>query len=189
MGSSLKITVDISGAESRLAQAKAVVLDTGRMHHAAADAVGKLLRGWFLRRNGRSPTSNYWSEAAESVYSESDAASGRVIVPKEGVAWHRYGGTIRAKPGKALAIPLKAAVKGMRPSERFPSKGDAFIYRRRGKAFLAAREGKTLRIFYLLVKSVSKSADRSVLPDEASIHNTASASIRALIRLQLARRK
>ena len=117
MSASLKITVDISGAELKLAQAKGVVLDTGRMHHAAADAVGKLLRGWFLRRNRRSPTSNYWSEAAESIYSESDAASARVAVYKQGVAWHRYGGTIRAKPGKALAIPLKARLL-QNPPER-----------------------------------------------------------------------
>lgn len=189
MSASLKISVNISGAYLKLAHTKKIALDKGRMHRMAAEAVSKLLRTWFIARNSRSPTSNYWSEAAESIHTESDDSSGRVVVSKRGVAWHRYGGTIRAKPGKALAIPLRAAVKGIWPSEKFPNKGDAFVFRRKGKAFLAAREGKALRIFYLLVKSVSKLADRSVLPDDASIYLAASAAIRSSIRLQLARLK
>jgi hypothetical protein len=184
----MKITVDTSAADALLARARAAALDKAELHEAAAASISKLLRGWFIARNSRSPTSNYWSEAGESVYHEFDATSGRVVVHKQGVGWHRYGGVIRAKPGKALAIPLKASVKGMRASEKFPSKDDAFVYRKGGKAFLAAREGGALRIFYLLVKSVSKTADRSVLPDETEIWGTAAASMLKLIRTRLSRR-
>jgi hypothetical protein len=185
----MKITVDTSAADALLANARAAALNKADLHKTAASSVSKLLRGWFIARNSRSQTSNYWSEAGESVYHEADATSGRVVVPKQGVAWHRYGGVIRAKPGKALAIPLKASVKGMRASDKFPSKKDAFVYRKGGKAFLAAREGNSLRIFYLLVKSVSKAADTSVLPPDAQLSASASDSMLKLIRIRLSRRK
>jgi hypothetical protein len=185
---SLTIKVDTSGADAALIRARGAIGAKEALHKVAAASVSILVRGWLLSRNTRSITSNYWSKAAEATTPESDATSGRVIIRHPGVGWHRYGGTIRAKPGKALAIPLKAAVKGMWPSEAFPNKGDAFIYRRNGKAFLAAREGKALRIFYILLKSVSKSADPTVLPDSALIASTAATSIRSFLALQLARR-
>ena len=185
---SLTIKVDTSGADAALIRARGAIGAKEAIHKVASTAVSILVRGWLFSRNTRSVTSNYWSKAAESTTHESDATSGRVIIRHPGVGWHRYGGTIRAKPGKALAIPLKAAVKGMWPSEAFPNKGDAFICRRNGHVFLAAREGKALRIFYILLKSVSKSADPTVLPDSATIANTASSSIRSFLALQLARR-
>ena len=189
MSASLKITADTSGADALLARTREALVSKAELHTAAANAVHVLLRGWFIARNSRSQTSNYWSKAAESIYHEADAVSGRVVVTKPGVAYNRYGGTISAKPGKALAIPLKAAVKGMRASERFPSKGDAFIYRKNGKAFLAAREGNALRIFYLLVKSVSKTADTSVLPNPAQLSECARGSMLRIIQLRLKRKQ
>ena len=184
----LRIRVDTTEAAAVLIRVRGVLGAKEAMHKVAAASVSKLVRSWLLARNGRSSTSNYWSRAAEATTHESDASSARVIIRHPGVGWHRYGGTINAKPGKALAIPLKAAVKGIWPSEKFPNKGDAFIYRKNGKAFLAAREGGALRIFYLLVKSVSKTADRSVLPDETEIWGTAAASILKLIHTRLSRR-
>jgi hypothetical protein len=185
---SLTIKVDTSGADAALIRARGAIGAKADIHEAASGVVASLVSNWFISRNTRSITSNYWSKAAGSTTHESDATSARVIIHKEGVGWHRYGGTIRAKPGKALAIPLKAAVKSMKASEKFPNKGDAFIYRRNGKAFLAAREGNALRIFYLLLKSVSKSADPTVLPDSSLIASTAASSIRSFLALQLARR-
>jgi hypothetical protein len=185
---SLTIKVDTSGADAVLIRARGAIGAKEALHKVAAASVSILVRGWLLSRNTRSITSNYWSKAAEATTHESDATSARVIIRHPGVGWHRYGGTIRAKPGKALAIPLQSAVKGMWPSEAFPNKGDAFIYRsKKGHVFLAAREGKALRIFYLLLKSVSKSADSTVLPDSATIASTAASSIRSFLSLQLSR--
>jgi len=184
---SLTIRVDTSKADAALIQARGAIGAKEAIHKVAAASVSILVRGWLLARNTRSISSNYWSKAAEATTHESDAASARVIIHHPGVGWHRYGGTIFAKPGKALAIPLKAAVKGMWPSEAFPNKGDAFIYRKNGHVFLAAREGKALRIFYLLLKSVSKTADSTVLPDASLISNAASSAIGALLHITLAR--
>lgn len=183
MSTNLNITVDTSAAADLLYRTRGILGAREAMHEAAVIDVSVLLRNWLIARNVRSP-GNYWSEAGESVRHESDATSGRVIIGKPGVGWHRYGGTIKAKPGKALAIPLRAALKGINASEYFPNKDDAFIYRKkgeRGKAFLATREGKALRIHYILLKSVSKRADPTVLPDNATISATAATAIHNLI--------
>ena len=184
--SNLTISVDISAATAALDRARSAIRPAD-MHKVSAASVSKLLRAWFITRNSRSSRSNYWSHAGESVRHESDATSGTVTVGQPGVGWHRYGGTIRAKPGKALAIPLRAALKGINPSEKFTKKDDAFIWRRHGKAFLASREGNTLRIHYILLKSVSKRADPTVLPADATIGATAATSIRRLIQLAIRR--
>ena len=180
MSATLTITVDTSAAADLLYRTRGILGAREAMHEAAVIDVSVLLRNWLIARNVRSPR-NYWSEAGESVRHESDATSGRVIIGKPGVGWHRYGGTIKAKPGKALAIPLRAALKGINASEHFPNKDDAFIYRKNGKAFLASSEGKSLRIYYILLKSVSKRADPTVLPDNATISATAATAIHNLI--------
>ncbi|MFZ4398342.1 MAG: hypothetical protein ACOYOU_22230, partial [Kiritimatiellia bacterium] len=68
MSASLKITADTSGADALLTRTREAALSKAELHTAAAVAVHKLLRGWFIARNSRSQTSNYWSEAAESIY-------------------------------------------------------------------------------------------------------------------------
>ena len=105
-----------------------------------------------------------------------NAAGGSLRIAHPGVALHYYGGIVLAKPGKSLAIPLRPENKGKWPSERFPTKGDAFVLRRKasGKAFW--RRGKMtepLRLQYLLVKSVRMRADPSVFPSPEQ--NTAAA--------------
>lgn len=188
MGSIIQISVDTRGAVEKLSAARGAVRASESVNRVAAEAAGKLVRGWFLSRNTRSQRSNYWSQAAEATFQESDATSARLVIRHPGVRWHRYGGTIRAKPGKSMSIPLRDAVKGVWPSEKWPDRKDAFVWRRRGKAFLAAREGNALRIFYLLVKSVTKAADPSVLPSDAAIAAAASEAIRQLLRRALAGR-
>ena len=72
----------------------------------------------------------------------------------------------------------------------------AFVWRSpKGQAFLVAAKDKgvksgkrTLRILYLLLKSVSKEPDTTVLPSEAEHIEAASAAVRQLIRLALRRR-
>ncbi len=190
--SAIHITIDTSAATSLLASARGAVADRQAIHRAAAAAVGKQVRAWLIARNSarsKHATSNYWSHAAEATSAESDARSGRVLIRHPGVYWHRYGGTIAAKPGKAMAIPLRDSVYGVCPSERFPNRGNAFIWRRKGKAFLAARDGNALRLFYLLVKSVSKAADPTVLPPDSAMAATARAAMYQLVRLALARRR
>lgn len=199
MSESINVTIDARAAIELLASTRGVLEARRVVHDAAANAVALQVRNWFIARNSQKSKhtrSQYWAQAAEAVSAEADADSGRVVVRHPGTAWHRYGGTIQAKPGKAMAIPLRDEVYGVWPSEQFPNRNDAFVWRSpKGKAFLVARQDKgvksgkrTLRILYLLLKSVSKGADTTVLPSEAEQVEAASAAVRQLIRLALRRR-
>lgn len=194
----ITVNIDARAAIERLAATRGVMQARHAVHDAAANAVAVQVRAWFISRNSQKSKhtrSQYWAQAAEAVSAEADAASGRVVVRHPGTAWHRYGGTISAKPGKALAIPLRDEVYGVWPSEQFPSRADAFVWRRNGKAFLVARQDKavksgkrTLRILYLLLKSVSKGPDTTVLPEAEAMSAAANAAVRQMIRLAIQRR-
>lgn len=197
---SISVTVDARQAIETLAVARGVLEARRAIHDAAANAVAGQVRSWFIARNAaksKHTGSQYWAQAAEAISAEADADSGRVVVRKEGVAWHRYGGTISAKPGKALAIPLRDEVYGVRPSEQFPSRADAFVWHSpKGKAFLVARQDKgvksgkrTLRILYLLLKAVSKGPDPTVLPEPDAMTAAANGAVRQLVRRAIQRRK
>ena len=199
MADAINVTIDAREAIATLAATRGVMDASRAVHDAAANAVAVQVRSWFIARNdakSKHTSSQYWAQAAEAVSAEADADSGRVVVRHPGTAWHRYGGTISAKPGKALAIPLRDEVYGVWPSEFFKSRDDAFVWRSpKGQAFLVAAKDKgvksgkrTLRILYLLLKSVSKGADTTVLPSEAEQVEAASAAVRQLIRLALRRR-
>lgn len=198
MADAINVNIDARQAIEKLAAARGAVGAARAIHDAAANAVALQVRNWFIARNAnksKHTSSQYWAQAAEAVSAEADAASGRVVVRHPGTAWHRYGGTISAKPGKALAIPLRDEVYGVWPSEQFPNRGDAFVWRRNGKAFLVARQDKgvksgkrTLRILYLLLKSVSKGPDTTVLPEAEAMSAAANAAIRQMIRLAIQRR-
>lgn len=199
MADAINVTIDAREAIATLAATRGVMDASRAVHDAAANAVAVQVRGWFITRNAaksKHTGSQYWAQAAEAVSAEADADSGRVVVRHPGTAWHRYGGTISAKPGKALAIPLRDEVYGVWPSEFFKSRKDAFVWRSpKGKAFLVAAKGggakrgeRTLRILYLLLKSVSKGADTTVLPPSGDMQQTAAGAVAALVRLALRRR-
>ena len=194
----VKVDIDASAAIELLAAARGSIGARRDVNDAAANAVAVQVRAWLAARNrarSRHVESQYWAHAAESVSARGLPDAALVVIRHPGVAWHLHGGTIRARPGKALAIPLRDAVYGMRPSELFTSRADAFVYRRRGRAYLAARPDKgvkagnrTLRILYLLLKSVSKPADPSVLPPRDAMAATASAAVSQLFHTTLKRR-
>ena len=188
MNAILNIQCDDRAVYDMLSQAKGAVAARETINKVSAAAVAVLMRSHFLTRNARSSRSNYWAKAAEATTHGADASSGWVTTRHPGIAWHRWGGTINAKPGKALAIPLRDDVHGIRPSEKWPDRESAFVYRRRGKAFLAARENGVLCIFYLLVKSVTKGPNADVMPSDANLKVAAYQAVRALLQNHLSRR-
>jgi hypothetical protein len=195
----IQVNVDARAAVAVLRDARGVMQAREAAHKVAASAVGRQVRGWFLDRNARSQTSNYWSRAAEATTAEWDAAGGAVVVRHPGVGWHLRGGTIvpsgrvspaTGKPVTTLAIPLKGrSGEGIWPRERFQDDAEKpFVWRRSGKAFLAVREGNALRLLYLLVKSVSKGEDPSVLPPGPEMAAEAAQAVLLLVRRTLRQR-
>lgn len=183
------ITIDSSAATALLANLRGATQARAAIHRVAANAVVIQLRRWFFDRNARSSTSQYWSHAAESTSFTANESGATITTKQPGVLWHRFGGTIRAKPGKALAIPLNKEDHGIWPSEKYPDKSGAFIWHspKTNQAFLAESTDDQIRLVYILLKSVSKSPDASVLPSEDEMRATANAAVSALLQRTIQR--
>ena len=151
-----------------------------RNHLLDRDAKAKRKPGW--------PRSGYWGHASESVDGTGDADAATITVRKEGVGLHLRGGTVKSKrPGGKLAIPLRAEFAGVNPREAFPGREGAFVLSSggrgpRGKAFLAVRDGKALRLCYLLLESVTLKPDPTVLPPEDRLAKAARAACASYVR-------
>ncbi len=125
-------------------------------------------------RLGANPT-DYLLNKAASV--EAIGSPGRVLLSVSGAIFKRTfqpvtitGGT---GPGTSpyklpimLSIPVTAEAYGKRPYE---VSGKLFVYRSKGgkgPAFLARRDGKTMKFLFLLKKTVVLPQDRGLLPSE-----------------------
>lgn len=169
----ISIKVNRAAALARLTALRATSEDAAAINAVAARAVLNLCKAHLIRKN-TSGSHKFWGEAAESARAETSDTSAKVVIPRQGMHWQRFGGTHVAKPGGAIAIPLRDEDSGVWPSEKFGPKGaddNVFVYRRpsSNKAFLGRNEGGALRLYYILVKSVSKGPDASVLPTHAEI--------------------
>lgn len=173
----MKVTV--TGTEDirvRIEALAAALADKAALHARIAKGARPVVSNWLQDREGKVrhrpgwPRSGYWAHASESASGEADEHAAWVIVRKEGVGLHLRGGTVKSsRPGGKLAIPLRAELAGVNPREQFPARGDAFVLTSRGRsptgrAYLAYREGRALRLAYLLLSSVTIRADRTVLP-------------------------
>ena len=61
------------------------------------------LRNKFLSNGGRS----FWQYAASSIFKSNTDTKASVVVNKPGVALQYYGGTVRPKKARNLAIPMR----------------------------------------------------------------------------------
>lgn len=61
------------------------------------------LRNKFLSNVGRS----FWQDAASSIFKSNTDTKASVVVNKPGVALQYYGGTVRPKKARNLAIPMR----------------------------------------------------------------------------------
>jgi hypothetical protein len=170
------------------------------INRAAANGAANVLRDHWIARNMSVqrkpgwPASNYWTQVAESVSTTANSTEGTVHVKHPGVYYHLKGGTITPKRGKYLAIPLQPENKGVWPSEKFPSRKAAFLLTSKlGNKLLVTSEGKgkdrKLTLHYLLLESVSKPADATVLPQDSVILAAASKAAEKMITRALIRNK
>ena len=121
----------------------------------------------FLSNGGE----KFWKEASNSIYKHNSDTTAGVVVKKVGVALQRYGGTVLPKRAKRLAIPLQRQFRGFNPRELTGRKLFTFGAKRAfGKGFLAYKEGKAVKIAYLLTpKAVIKPHPDKFLSNEEII--------------------
>ncbi len=86
------------------------------------------LREKFLSNGGRT----FWQDASNSIYKAHTEDSASVVVKKVGVALQYFGGTVRPKNGRNLAIPLRPEFYGRNPREMTAKK--LFVFGQRKAA-------------------------------------------------------
>jgi hypothetical protein len=134
-----------------------------RSHIATAAAT----RHTTAQRLGATPT-NYLLNKASSV--EALGTPGSVLLTVSGDIFKRtfQPVTVTAVNAKMLTIPWSAEAYGKRAGEF----SNLFVYVSKkgdGQAFLAQRDGKTMKFLFLLKRSVVLPQDRGLLPADEEI--------------------
>jgi len=154
---------------------------------AGANTVKTHLRGLEATRPNRlGGTRSHWYAGAARATSHRTAPDGAIVsVSQVGFRMRLLGGTITPKRRKALTIPARPEAYG-RTAREIPN---LFVLRWRGgkKAALARREGKTLRIWFWLVKRATIRPDPSLLPTSAAIGSAVRRAIDSFLARQIQR--
>lgn len=170
-------------------------------------AIGKRvevdLRKHFDRKNSEGNKrgwvrSNFWSKTVKRGTSFTGATENEatVTIASREFVHKLRGGTIRAKAGRMLAIPLRSQAKAAGSPGEWSTPGDgqltfirtkkgAYLFRNRGFRGRGIK-GQRLEAWYKLVASVRHLADPSALPEEgvlsAAVADQAEKEIAAEIR-------
>lgn len=163
-----------------------------RRHFQEANATRPNRKGW--------PRQNFWAAFARRVALAS-ASPTRAIVriqDPQGALRHKLtGGTIRAKRGKMLAIPLTGEAYRRGAMARIPDAfPDAFLLRTQRGAYIvrgtyqtrgsgrkrSGIKGQRLQFLYRLVPSVTQAADPQALPAPAVLGREAAEGLEGWIR-------
>jgi len=163
-----------------------------RRHFDRKNSAGNK-RGWVR--------SNFWSRVVKRGTSFTGATENEatVTVASREFVHKLRGGTIRAKSGHMLAIPLRSQAKAAGSPGEWSTPGDgqltfirtkkgAYLFRNRGFRGRGGRgmKGQRLEAWYKLVASVRHLADPTALPEEgvlaAAVADQAEKEIAAEIR-------
>lgn len=177
---------NISQVNARLADFIGKVGPAGRhnLFSVAALAVSSLVRSHLSReaarrhfsaaRLGARPT-GHLSRAAARVSFSADSDHGEVVIPGAGISRAFHDLNIRPRRAAALTIPLSAHAYG-HTSRELKSLGWT-IFRPKGSDVLMGKNDGAPVALYALKKSVHQPQDRSLLPSDAEIGQTAATAI------------
>ncbi|ACB76701.1 hypothetical protein [Opitutus terrae] len=133
-----------------------------RRHFTARDAEGNK-RGW--------PRSHFWSRIRRATaFAGANDVAAKISISDPALAMKVHGGKIYPTAGRQnLALPLRpeAKIAGSPRAKLIPG---LFVLVGPGRAWLARREDRALRLYYKLVKSVTQTADPRALPYRVEIY-------------------
>lgn len=158
-------------------------------------AAANELRRHFRALNGKranrlgGPRSNFYSRVAETVNAPRVVPGAVVVqISHPHIAQRLFGGTLRPRKAKALAVPVDATAYGVYP-RIYPGTLAFIPARGKGetKGYLVDGEMRTVtrgenegteraapkpggRLLYVLRGSIVQRADPSILPDQAVMH-------------------
>jgi len=168
----LTVAVDSAGVERALATAARMLGRPRPLLAKLGKSLEKELRGHFLARDkeGNShgwPSKHFWNREirANTALTSATDEQATVTVASPAFGQKLYGGTIRAKRGRFLAIPARQeAYAAGSPREG----GMQGLFRPKGRRFLMDREGL---VQYWLVERVTQAKDPRALPDMDAVGN------------------
>lgn len=144
----------------------------GGLRAVMGRAGANVLRKHFRARNSQpnklgGARTNFWSRVAESVHAPRSSGA-HIVIPinHPAIAQKVFGGTIRARKAKHLAIPIDARAHG-----KSPRVFDALTFAMTGAGvkLLGTREGGVFRALFVLKKSISQRPDPQALPKDADM--------------------
>ena len=112
------------------------------------------------------PRTHFWNRevAQKTAYIGIEGSAAVVRIGSPAFAQKLFGGRIRARSAKALAIPIAAEAYGKRPRER-DDRDQLVVIPRKGKPpLLVKKQSGELRPQYVLKKSVEQKAQPDALP-------------------------
>ncbi len=175
----MKLSINTGGLSPALRKLASSLGGPGRaaLHEAMGREVQKTTEAYLrdlaatrhgtASRLGAAP-SGYLSQAATkaadpaALTANTDGATYTITHPALNRAFSEV--TITPKNAKSLAIPIHALAYNRRPSELASGGHQLFI--KRGRNILATRQGDSTLALYLLVRSVTQSQDRTLLPSD-----------------------
>jgi hypothetical protein len=191
---SYDINLDDAAARGSLGALIERVEDREGLHQAMGGAVAHQVRE-HIRTTKKSPKTNWWGDAADSVTHRYDSSLAVVSVPQRGAALRLYGGTVSQKPGgPLLALPTddvpvedhtRKAPREMGPLFFLPArrparKGVVGVLlegeltgksvqsgKNKGKPAKRQKEGGSL--LYVLMTETNHDPDPTVLPSDDEI--------------------
>jgi hypothetical protein len=188
----LKVTTNVEQVSLRLGKLAAKVGPAGRrqLYSAAANAVAILVRGHLARlggwkhttaaRLGAQPTGILGKAATRTTW-RATGESGEVDIPTPAVRRAFHDVEIRPGSWEFLTIPASSISYGRRAAELA---GLGWKIYRPGKArVLMGKLGDDEpKLLYYLVTSVHQRQDRSLLPSDEAIRQSAAGAMLAFIR-------
>lgn len=161
----------------------------------AARAVGNHTKKHFTKRNQVTNKRGwkrqfFWAQIRDSVQVTSDDVSATIVVNDPRFLLKVFGGTVRPKVAKALAIPLKEEFYGVNPST-FPRDKFILVKSKKGKnlGILAEKlPDGSLRLAYVLKRQTQHKPDPDALPPLDELLKVAADAIQGVFDRELLKR-
>jgi hypothetical protein len=185
----IELTVE-DGATPELEAMLARIRPGSGLGKAMGRGLANVLKAHFRSRNADSPNklggkrTNFWSRVAQGVQNPvAESAGVSVTVSHPAIRQKYQGGTIKAKPGKALAIPVAPQAHGKSP--RVFNNLTLLIVGPKKTALLAKKErGKDrFTTYYILKKQVTQAKDPRTLPRDSAMLEGAAAAGRTWLKM------
>jgi hypothetical protein len=171
------ITQDLASPKLRAMLAQLAPAQRQAMLNRLGKALENQLKAHFVTRDAEGnkqgfPSQHFWSREVRNKTALREVTPDRATVGIDSAPFRQkvFGGVIRPGPGKKfLALPTRAEAYGVLPRANTIPGLFAVRVKSTGKAYLATRDGKALRVYWRLVTSVNQAPDPKALPPRAQL--------------------